>query len=68
LLGAAIGAAAGAWSWTLTDLWCPVAYVPHLLLGHVLPVALLAIAGLTFAPGFLRGAAAPLGTPPRSRI
>jgi hypothetical protein len=27
------------------DLWCPVAYVPHLLLGHVLPLFVIAGAG-----------------------
>jgi hypothetical protein len=39
LTGAAIGAAIGSCSWVLVDLWCPVAYVPHLLVGHVLPLA-----------------------------
>jgi hypothetical protein len=29
----------------LVDLWCPVGYVPHLLLGHVLPIAILSLAG-----------------------
>ena len=29
----------------LVDLWCPVGYVPHLLLGHVLPIAILSVAG-----------------------
>lgn len=29
----------------LTDLWCPVAYPPHLLLGHALPVAILTALG-----------------------
>jgi hypothetical protein len=43
--GAAIGAAVGACSWVLVDLWCSVAYVPHLLLGHVLPVVVCTIAG-----------------------
>ena len=38
LAGACIGTAAGAFAWVLTDLWCPVAYVPHLFLGHVLPL------------------------------
>jgi hypothetical protein len=38
---AALAAAAGAGSWVLVDLWCPVGYVPHLLLGHVAPVVLL---------------------------
>jgi hypothetical protein len=39
--GLSIGAAAN----VLTDLWCPVAYLPHLLLGHVLPVLLLGAVG-----------------------
>jgi hypothetical protein len=38
LTGAAIGAAVGSCSWVLVDLWCPVAYIPHLLVGHVLPL------------------------------
>jgi hypothetical protein len=41
LTAAAVGAAAGAGTWVLVDLWCPVGYVPHLLLGHVLPLLLL---------------------------
>ena len=40
LTGAAVGAAIGASTWVFVDLWCPVAYVPHLLLGHVLPCVL----------------------------
>ena len=40
LSGAAIGAAVGSCVWVLVDLWCPIAYVPHLFLGHVLPVLL----------------------------
>lgn len=43
--GAAMGIAAGACSWVLIDLWCPVAYPPHLLIGHVLPMILLASLG-----------------------
>ncbi len=43
--GAAFGAGAGLGSALLIDLWCPVAYVPHLLLGHVLPILILAVAG-----------------------
>jgi hypothetical protein len=41
LTGAASGAAVGAGVWVLVDLWCPVGYVPHVLLGHVLPLLLL---------------------------
>jgi hypothetical protein len=43
--GAAFGAGAGLGSALLIDLWCPVSYVPHLLIGHVLPIAVLALAG-----------------------
>ena len=43
--GAAFGAGAGLGSAVLVDLWCPVSYVPHLLLGHVLPIVVLAAAG-----------------------
>jgi hypothetical protein len=43
--GAAFGAGAGLASAVLVDLWCPVAYVPHLLLGHVLPIVILAGVG-----------------------
>jgi len=41
LTAAAFGAAVGSGAWVLVDLWCPVGYVPHLLLGHVLPLLLL---------------------------
>jgi hypothetical protein len=41
LTAASYAAAVGAAVWVLVDLWCPVGYVPHLLLGHVLPMALL---------------------------
>ena len=43
--GAAFGAGAGLGSALLVDLWCPVSYLPHLLLGHVLPIAILAAVG-----------------------
>ena len=45
LTGLAIGTAAGAFTWLLVDLWCPVAYFHHLLLGHLLPVGLFAALG-----------------------
>ena len=41
MTAASFGAAAGAGAWVFVDLWCPVGYVPHLLLGHVAPVVLL---------------------------
>jgi len=43
--GAAFGAGAGLGSAVLVDLWCPVSYLPHLLLGHLLPIAILAALG-----------------------
>jgi len=43
--GAAFGAGAGLGSALLIDMWCPVSYLPHLLIGHVLPLAVLAWAG-----------------------
>jgi hypothetical protein len=43
--GAAFGAGAGLGSALLVDLWCPVSYLPHLLLGHLLPIGLLAALG-----------------------
>ena len=45
LNGAAIGVAAGACAWVAAELWCPVSYLPHLLLGHVLPLFVLAAVG-----------------------
>ena len=44
-LGAGIGAVCGAWAGVLVDLWCPLTNLPHVLFGHVLPVALLVAAG-----------------------
>ena len=58
--GAAIGGACGLAAAVLVDLWCPVAHLPHLLLGHLLPIVLFALTGaalgahllaLRFRPG-----------------
>jgi hypothetical protein len=49
----AMGVAAGAWAWAAVDVWCPVAYMPHLLLGHVLPVIAVAGVGALFGRTFL---------------
>ena len=53
-LGAALGAASGTLAASLVDLWCPVAYLPHLLLGHVLPLVLLTLAGALWGARSLR--------------
>jgi hypothetical protein len=52
--GAAFGAGAGLGSALLIDLWCPVSYLPHLLVGHVLPIAVLAAAGAAVGRWMLR--------------
>jgi hypothetical protein len=39
--GAAVGAAVGSFATVLVDLWCPVGYAYHLLLGHLLPLAII---------------------------
>jgi hypothetical protein len=44
-LGAALGVAAGLYAGVLVDLWCPVGYAQHVLLGHALPVAVLGLTG-----------------------
>ena len=46
--GMGMGAALGLGVAALVDAWCPVAYVPHLLLGHILPLAVFGAAGLWF--------------------
>jgi len=53
LNGAAIGVASGACAWVALDLWCPVAFVPHLVLGHVLPLCILAGMGALLGQGLL---------------
>jgi len=44
-LGAGLGAVSGAWGGVLVDLWCPLTNLPHVAVGHVLPIALLVAAG-----------------------
>ena len=52
--GAAFGAGAGLGSALLVDLWCPVSYLPHLLIGHLLPIAVLALLGGVLGARILR--------------
>ncbi len=54
-LGAALGMAAGASSWSLLDLYCPIGHPTHLLVGHVLPMALLAAIGVFVGRWAFRG-------------
>jgi hypothetical protein len=53
LNGAAMGLAAGACAWVAADLWCPIAHVPHVLLGHVLPLFALAGTGALLGQALL---------------
>ena len=53
LNGAVMGFAAGACAWVAAELWCPVAFVTHLLLGHVLPIGVLAAGGALLGRAFL---------------
>jgi hypothetical protein len=45
LVGLAAGVAIGYASAFIADLWCPVAYLPHVLLGHMLPIPILGCVG-----------------------
>jgi hypothetical protein len=53
IAGLGAGASVGLCTALFVDMWCPVAYVPHFLLGHILPIALLAIAGLWLGKALL---------------
>jgi len=63
LNGAAIGVASGACAWVALDMWCPVAFVPHLLLGHVLPLAILGGAGALLGEALLAVRSRPMRNP-----
>ena len=54
MAGAAFGITAGVFAGTLVDLWCPIAYVPHVLLGHILPLVVVAAVGAWAGRWFLR--------------
>jgi hypothetical protein len=44
-IGAALGAAAGAWAAAMIELWCPLSAPSHVAVGHVLPLVVLVAAG-----------------------
>ena len=52
--GMALGVSVGLAVAVLGDLWCPVAYVPHLLLGHLLPIVLFATLGVLLGSKWLQ--------------
>lgn len=43
--GAVLGITAGVAAGALVDLWCPIAHLPHVLLGHILPLVVAALVG-----------------------
>jgi hypothetical protein len=43
--GSALGVACGACAGVMVDLWCPVAAPRHVLIGHILPMGVLALFG-----------------------
>jgi len=49
LYGVATGVAVGAIGWTVNELRCQVGYVPHVLLGHVLPIVVFSLIGFLAA-------------------
>lgn len=51
--GAALGAACGASAGVMVEMWCPVAETSHVVIGHIAPVALLAVLGALLGVRFL---------------
>jgi hypothetical protein len=49
LRSAVLGAAAGAWGGLAVFVFCPSGNLQHLLVGHVLPIALFTVLGVTVA-------------------
>jgi hypothetical protein len=52
ITGAILGIGTAVLAGVLVDLWCPVAFVPHVLLGHILPLVLVG-AGAAVAGQYL---------------
>jgi hypothetical protein len=67
-LGAAIGACCGASTGVLVDLWCPLTNMPHVLVGHVLPIVLLIGIGTALGTRMLGVRATPADHGPGERI
>jgi len=51
--GAALGAACGASSGVMVEMWCPVATARHIAFGHILPIILLTLLGAVLGARFI---------------
>jgi hypothetical protein len=51
--GAALGAACGASSGVMVEMWCPVAAPAHVLIGHILPIVVLTVLGAVLGSRFI---------------
>lgn len=54
LRGAAVGTAAGAWAGLSVFVFCPSGDLPHMVIGHVLPIAAFTLLGVVALPRLLR--------------
>jgi hypothetical protein len=54
LRGAALGAAAGAWTGLAVFIFCPSDDFQHILVGHVLPIVAFTLLGAVASPRVLR--------------
>lgn len=54
IAGASLGAMGASFGAVLVDLWCPLTNAPHALVGHVLPIVVLALAGAGLGAAILR--------------
>lgn len=63
LSGGALGAAAGAWSAMMVELWCPLSSAGHVALGHVAPLVLVVLAGAVAGGLLLRPPRVQAGPP-----
>jgi hypothetical protein len=52
--GAALGTACGASAGVMVEMWCPTGTPQHIALGHLMPIALLALLGAAFGTRVLR--------------
>jgi hypothetical protein len=54
LVGGALGAVSGAWAAIVVELWCPLADRGHVVVGHLLPILVLVVAGALLGGRLLR--------------